>query len=343
MLSPIRKALALYGTTTRGKALFVRFALGVLISLGLGWLASRGLHWDQVWSALRQVPLYIIALALLVFLLSNLARAYRWRLLFLQQRISVLRLFLIENMGLGVNNLLPLRIASEATQFTLLTLKDKVDRGTALATLGMTRIMDIWASTLLLALGLLFVPGAGQLARYAAAGFIFSLLLLALVRFLAWGSRGPLFIKRMRFLRTFAASVAELERSKVRLLASLVFSLGQWVALGFSGWIVAWGMDIPLSLAQVVLVILATIFFATSVPALPGAIGTFEAAMIYVMGLFHIDRDLAFPYALIMHALLFLPPTLVAVIFLPREGIGSLRELRSRAQGWRDSPPVERG
>lgn len=341
VLSPVTRALALFRGRASGKILVLRLALSILASLGLGWLASRGLHWHEVWNTIRDLPPHMVALALLAFLLSNLARAYRWRLLFLDERISVLRLLLVESIGLGLNNLLPVRIASEATQFTLLTLRDKISRGTALATLGMTRIMDIWASTLLLALGLLFVSGAGHLASYAAGAILFSVILLALVRFLAWGSRGLPLMERLPLLRTFAASVAALEQKKTRLMASLAVSVSQWIILGVSGWIVAQGMDITLSLAQAVLLILATIFVATSVPALPGAIGTFEAVMVYIMGLFGVDRNLAFPYALVMHALLFLPPILVAVLFLPREGIGSLREVHFRAQTWTDTTPPE--
>ena len=331
----------MHSTSAGGKTLVIRLTLGILVSLGLGWLASRGLDWQEVWKSFRDLPLYVVALALLIFLLSNLARAYRWQLLFFQEPISLLRLFIIENIGLGLNNVLPVRIASEAIQFTLLTLRDKISRGTALATLGMTRIMDIWASTLLLALGLLLVPGAGLLARYAVGGFVFSLLLLALVRFLAWGSRGLPLMERFPLIRTFAVSVAELEQKKTRLIASLIVSLCQWVILGVSSWIVAWGMNIPLTLTQAVLLILATIFVATSIPAVPGAIGTFEAAMVYIMGLFDVDRNLAFPYALVMHALLFLPSTILAAFLLPREGFGSLRELRAQAQTWTDNPPAD--
>ena len=331
----------LHSAGAGGKALIVRLILGILVSLGLGWLASRGLDWQEVWEALRDLPLYIVALALFIFLLSNLTRAYRWQLLFFEERISVPRLFLIENIGLGLNNVLPVRIASEAIQFTILTLRDKISRGTALATLGMTRILDIWASTLLLSLGLLLVPGAGQLARYAVGGLVFSLLLLALVRFLAWGSRGLPLMERFPIIRTFAASVAQMEQRKARLIASLAVSLSQWLVLGVSGWIVAQGMDIPLSLPQAVLVILATIFVATSVPAVPGAIGTFEAAMVYTTGFFDVDRNLAFSYALVMHALLFLPSTLLAAFFLPREGLGSIREIRMRAQTWTDNPSAD--
>ncbi|MBI2855217.1 MAG: flippase-like domain-containing protein [Chloroflexi bacterium] len=329
MVSAIRSAFSLYTSAASRQARLVRFGLGIIASLGLGWLALRGLDGDLVLDALRDLPPYVVALALGIFLLSNLARAYRWRLLFLQERISVYRLFLVENMGLGLNNLLPLRIASEAAQFTILTLRDKISRGTALATLGMTRVMDIWASTLLLAVGLLIVQGAGQLARYAAGAFVFSLLLVALVRFLAWESRGFPIMGRVPLLAIFASSVAELEGRKTRLLASLALSTAQWVILGISGWLVALGMDIPLSPSQAVLVVLATIFFATSIPSLPGAIGTFEAAMIYVAGFFDVSRNQAFPYALVMHVLLFLPPTLLAAIFLPREGLGSVREFQA--------------
>ncbi|MBF8266967.1 MAG: conserved rane protein of unknown function [Dehalococcoidia bacterium] len=336
----MRRALTLYTALTSGKARLIRFALGGIASLGLGWLASRGLSWGQALDALGGLPLPVVALALLVFFISNLVRAYRWRLLFLKERISVARLFLIENIGQGVNNLLPVRIASEATQFTILTLRDGVSRGTALATLGMIRVMDIWANSLILAVSLLFIhSAAGQLARYAAGSLLFSLVLLALVRFVSWGSRGLPLLRRLPLLSTFAASVAEMEKRKDRLVASLAASLAAWVILGLSGWIVARSMGIPLSLAQVLLVILSTIFFATAIPSLPGAIGTFEAVMVYVMGIFGVDKNLAFPYALFVHALVFLPPILMAAIFLPREGMGSLR--RSLSKSWSGSSPTE--
>ena len=341
MQSASRRVLNLLTAPTSGRVHLIRFALGITASLGLGWLASRGLDWSEVLNAFREVPLGAVVLAVLAFLLSNLGRAFRWWLLFFQERISVTRLFIVENIGLGLNNLLPVRIAGEATQFAILTLKDGIGRGTAIATLGMTRVMDIWATTLLLALGLLFVPGAGSFTRYAVGGLVFSVLLLAMIRLLAWGSRGLPLVRRVPLLSTLTASVAELEDRKGRLVASLAVSLGQWVVLGLSGWILARGMDIPISLPQVVLVMLLTILFATSVPSLPGAIGTFEAAMVYVMRFFGVDKDIAFLYALIMHALLFLPPTIIAAAFLPREGLGSLREIQSWSQNWRGSSTTE--
>ena len=258
-----------YGSGSK-KALAIRLTFGLVVCVALGWLASRGVAWDDVLQTFRNLPLHLLALALVVFLLSNVARAYRWQVLFIDERISVRRLFLIENMGLGLNNVLPVRIASEATQLALLIFRDGISRGAALATLGMTRIMDVWASTLLLALGLFLVPGGGQLGRYAAGGVAFSILLLILVRFMAWGSRGIPFVDRFPALRTFAVSLAQLERNKARMAVSMVASLFQWGILGVSGWIIALGMNIDISLAQAALLILATIFVATSIPTTPG-------------------------------------------------------------------------
>ena len=298
--------------------------------MALGWLAGRGLHWDEVLDASRELSALWMLFALAVFVFSNLCRAYRWRILFVSERISTPRLFVIENIGLGVNNLLPVRVASEAVQFTLLTARDRITSGTALATLGMTRIMDIWASTLLLALGILFGLGGGQLTRYAAGALMFSLLLLLLVIGLARSGGGPAFLRRVKLITAFASSVAEMERHKKRLLASMLVSLATWVCLGACGWIVALDMGIPLTPPQAVLVVLATIFFATSAPSLPGGIGTFEFAMITAMDLFFgIDKNVAFPYALVMHILLFLPPMVFAGILLPREGISLFSALRS--------------
>jgi len=299
-------------------------------------LVARGLDWGEVWTNIRDIPIQNLCIALILFLMSNFARAYRWKILFFNARISVVRLFIIENIGLGVNNLVPLRIASEVTQLALLTLRDNIERGLSLATLGMTRILDIWASTVILAIGLMLVPSASGLAKYAIGGFLLSLLLLALVLFLSWNWHKPFFVQRITVLRTFTQSIAGIEQRKSRLLASLAVSLGHWLLLGLSAWVVAVGMGLPVSLAQIILVMLATILFATSVPSLPGAIGTFEAAMVYVLGLFNVDRDLVFPYALTMHLLLFTPPTLIAVIFLPREGLGSIRKIPSMIQNLRE-------
>ena len=76
------------------------------------------------------------------------------------------------------------------------------------------------------------------------------------------------------------------------------------------------------------LVIVGIIFFATAVPAAPSAIGTFEFAMMQVLEIFGVSREAGFGFAVIAHAVFFLPPTIMAAVFLPREGLTTAGRLR---------------
>ena len=104
--------------------------------------------------------------------------------------------------------------------------------------------------------------------------------------------------------------------------------MGYWVLVGVTAWVIAVAIDLSISLTTATLVILGTIFFATAVPAAPSAIGTFEFAVIYILELFGVEREAGFGFAVIAHAVFFLPPTIMAAIFLPREGILSAGRIR---------------
>lgn len=69
------------------------------------------------------------------------------------------------------------------------------------------------------------------------------------------------------------------------------------------------------------LVIMGTIFFAIAVPAAPSAIGTFEFAMMQVLEIFGVSREAGFGFAVIAHAVFFLPPTIMAAVFLSHEAL----------------------
>ena len=159
----------------------------------------------------------------------------------------------------------------------------------------------------------------------------------ALVRLLAWVGTGTAWFSRVPFLESFSQAVRDLERERMRLAVSGAMSIAYWLLIGITAWILASSIQLSLTPITATIVIMGTIFFATAVPAAPSAIGTFEFAVVYVLGLFGVDRESSFGFAVIMHAVFFLPPTIIALVFLPREGIGSIGKLRSlmsaRSQG----------
>ncbi len=311
----------------------MRIALGVAASVGLGWLAVRGLDWGTVRESLVGVSLEVIVLSLLVFMFASWLRAYRWRILLWDEPITTWRLFIVQNEGIGLNNLVPIRIASEATQLAVLTVRDRLKGSIALATLGMERVLDVLASTLILLIALVFVPEMQNFKMYVWGALGFSVVVAALVRFISWGSNGLPLFSRWTWVHEFTKSVRELEESRLRLATGLAVSAIYWVLVGITAWIVAQAVHMNISPVTATIAIMGTIFFVSAVPALPSSIGTFEAAVVYVLDFFGMDKSSAFAFAILVHAVLFLPPTLIAVFMLPQEGIVTASQFR-RWLGW---------
>ncbi len=313
--------------------IIVRIIAGIAISVGLGWLSTRGLDWSLVLQAFGDVSPIMITLAVAVFIAASYLRAVRWRALFVNGEVSTNRLFMVQNIGIGLNNLVPIRIASEAAQLAILSIKDRVQPSVALATLGMERVLDVVASALILAVAFLFIPEIRDYGVYVWGALAFAVLCIALVRLLAWSGNRLTWIRRIPFLLSFARSVRDLERERARLAASFALSVIYWLLVGITAWIISISFQLSITPITATMVIMATIFFATAIPAAPSAIGSFEFAVVYILSLFAVSREPAFGFAIITHAVFFLPPTLIAVLFLPREGIDSINRLKSTLSG----------
>jgi len=300
-----------------------QWGLGALLTGLLGWLTVRGLQWSQVASAFGRFSLAWGGVALGIYLLGNFVRAVRWRVLFVGGGVRTWRLFLIQNAGIGLNNVMPIRAFSEVTQFALLRWRDRVDTGQALATLGAERVLDMMASTLLLALGLLTLPQMGGFRGFGPQ-FGFAILVtlgwLAFVQGLAWAGVAHPRLGRVRWLREMGSALLHLERRhSTRLGVSFLLTLGYWLLLGGSAWALGEGVGLGLSLGASVLVVVVTTFVATSTPSVAGAVGTFEFAAVYMVGFFGVEQADALGFAVLLHAVLFLPPVVIGLPFLLRE------------------------
>lgn len=296
-------------------------AIGVVFSLGLGWLAIRGIKWSLVGQSFQDFSWMYAIMALGLFLLSLVLRAYRWQVLFVTERVSLVRLFLVQNTGIGLNNLSPVRVVSEPSQFAMLTLRYKVRGGVAAATLGMERVLDLVASTAVFATGLLFIPARGTFLPYVLVAFVLSSVAVILFFLLGVASRKT-FTGRLAFVNGFLQSVARLNRARRLLAYSLFLSVVYWFAVGVCAWLLAEGMGLGISPLISTLAIMSTLYFATVVPAMPGAVGTFEFAIVYFLGQFYgVGQAMAFSYALAVHALLFLPPTVIAILVVATIGL----------------------
>ena len=304
----------------RAALTYGRLAIGIGIGVGLGWFSIRGLDWGLVVDHLARVSPPLLLLALAVFMASGVVRAARWRLLFVEPRPSVARLFIVQHEGLGLSNIMPLRVASELTQIAVLTIKDGLRASTVLAAIGMERAVDFLSSMLIFGIAFMLVPEMRPLAPYVWATIGLGLTLIAALQVLAWRGESLWLVRRITFLVAFSNALRDLAQDKPLLLRAFAASIAYWLMVGVSAWIASEAIGLPISPVTATIVIIGTIFFATAVPA-PSGIGTFHFAVVFVLGLMDVVKDDAFPFAVIVHLLFFAPPTVIAAIFLPREGI----------------------
>ena len=206
-----------------------RVGLGVAASAFLGWLAVRGLDWGQVLESFSDVSLTKIILAMIVFMVANYLRAARWRVLFVNGTVSTNRLFVVQNIGIGLNNVVPIRVASEAVQIAILSLRDGVRPSVALATVGMERVLDLIVSALILGVALVLIPEMERFTLYIWGAIGIAVISVVVVRILAWGSTGASWVLRLPFLAEFLSAVKDLERERTRLAASTAITLVYWL------------------------------------------------------------------------------------------------------------------
>ncbi|MBI4311218.1 MAG: flippase-like domain-containing protein [Chloroflexi bacterium] len=294
---------------------------GLVLAALLGWLLVRGLEWSPFVRHIRDFPMDTLAAALAAFLAAILLRALRWYILIRGERISFLRLFLIQNAGVGLNNLSPVRVVSEPLQLALITRRGGISGATALATLAMEHMMDVFATAALLGLGVLLLPELRGFSIQLLGAVVFSVVSLIIFLLIAKGMDFVPGVRRIRFLQTAIAATKNLGGSPWRLALSFAGTLGYWALIGLSGWITANALGIHVGVAAVVVLFVGSVFIVAAVPSPPGGAVTFEATVVFTLGKFGVGSETALAFAIVMHLIMFLPSTLIALAVLPREGI----------------------
>ena len=290
-----------------------RLVLGLTVGSAIGFTLIRHVEWGSISLAFRDFPIGYALLSLLVFSAATALRAYRWQVLFIGDKVPLHRLVLVQNVGIGLNNISPIRIVSEATQFLLLTLRYRVRGEEAAATLGVQRVLDFVIGAILLGVGLMVLPSLKGFAPYVIGAGVLALVSVLAVPVVIWfGSRPGL--THLQLLASTSSSLKGLARARLRLTWSFLMTLGYWILLGFSAWILAYGMDIDISLLVAILLVIGTLTFVALVPSLPASVGTFEFAVFYLLTTIGVGDGDALGFALVIHVILFMPPILIAIL-----------------------------
>jgi len=298
-----------------------RLAAGALFSIGLLWLAARGVSWAEVAVALASARWNLIAAAVVCVVFATALRAWCWRRLLVATRVPVtfVRAWKILLIGQFLNICVPAR-AGDVARVYLMGDAGSMSKTGAATSLVVEKFFD--ATTLLLLLGSasLLVEAPTALANVGHGVAVAAVLLPLAVVALAWRGTGLVrFLERRargsdgwvarlaRYGETIVESLSVIRRWPELILLQAGY-LGVWLALAGVNYAVLRALnvdtDLPVLAAFVVTIVLQ---LGTSVPSTPGKIGVFQYLAVLALVPFGVAREPALTYGVLLHIVGFGP------------------------------------
>ena len=119
------------------------YVLPLILMLVFLFIAFDNIDLAEVWSILKEISLFWLFIYILVWLLSHLARAYRWKVIIqsVKKDTSLLNLFGATMVGYGVNCVVP-RLG-ELYRGLFLGKWEEISRSSMVGTIVLERVIDI--------------------------------------------------------------------------------------------------------------------------------------------------------------------------------------------------------
>lgn len=327
----------------------VRWSTVVVLALtvGLLWLFLKDINPGELWGAIAHSNPWLILAAIVVTMQTYVFRAIRWRVLL--QPIGPTRFrtaFRTTIIGFAALFLLPARIG-EVLRPYLLARQDGLNATSTFATVIIERLLDVVAVLFLFALAipLAGVPvgrDVGVAGIAAGAGALVALIALAVLaghperlgRWVAALSRWlpeRFGMKLSHIARTFAEGLRVM-RNPAHLALAMVWSLPLWICIALDIWLTTLAFDLTLSAIGSFLV-MGYLTVGVSFPT-PGGTGGFHYFYQLAMtSLFGADVTVAAAAAIVLHAVSFIPVTILGLVFMWQDGLtlAGLKTMRSAA------------
>jgi len=312
-----------------------------LLAVALLALFLRHADLPAVWEEIRRADLGLIVLATSSVFVNMAFRAVRWQYLLEPIGLpSFANAFRATVIGFAAISLLPARVG-EILRPYLLARREGFSATAAFATIVLERVLDLLTIVLLLGgFVLLFDPGmagrssavyaavraGGLVAGTTAIGILFVMFTLA-------GRPGAVSRTVLTLERVLPARIAHavarlaalfttgllVVRDPIRLLVALAWSFPIWLSIAFGIWATsrAFRIDFPFPGS---FLIVALLVVGVSVPT-PGGIGGFhEAFRVGATAFYAAPNDRAVGAAIVLHAVSFVPVTLLGLVYFAREG-----------------------
>jgi len=333
----------------------LRAALVLVLTAGLLAFFLRGVDLGAVWAETRHADGRLLALAVCLTMTTYALRAFRWQ--YLLAPIGPTRFstaFRTTVIGFAASFLLPAR-PGEVLRPYLLARRENLPPTAAFATIILERLLDLVTVLVLFGVFVLAVDPAtlsGDPALYgrvktgglvAAAGAVAGLVVFFFLaghpeRLGQWALKFERVLPARlaglvaRLVEAFAQGLAVM-RQPARLLVSFVLSVPLWLSIAAGIWVTSRAFHMTFAFLGSFLV-MTLLVVGVAMPT-PGQVGGFHAMYkVAVVQFLGVPTPTAVGAAIVLHAISFVPVTLLGLYFMAREGlsVGRMRELAKDSQ-----------
>ncbi len=291
------------------------------------YLAVRRVDWAETLATLRQGNLALLGLVLIVFTLSCIMRALRWRvLLSAEKQVPPNTVFWSMMVGYLGNSYLPAR-AGEVIRAVMVGQRGGISKSFALATALTERIADAVILVAFSAAALTLTTRLPEEILQAMRVMAGIGVVGAVVVFLAPRMSGLVhnvirrlpISARMRekldgFAESFLTGAGALQHGG-RLLQFALYSLVLWSLDTLVGLLLARAFGLAINPAQM-FILLAALGIASAIPSTPGYVGVYQFVAVAVLVPFGLSDSQAIAYILAFQGMQYLGITLYGLLGL---------------------------
>jgi uncharacterized membrane protein YbhN (UPF0104 family) len=328
---PDLEATAVVATPSRrSRVMRVASAVISLVFLGAAiWWASQ----QQMPKLPSGAHAYVeLGGALLLYALATLCRGERWHRLLSHTSIHPRRLdsYAITTVGYAGNNVLPARAGEAMRTFLVAGRVAEASKREVLGTILAERVLDAAVLAIAFAFGAYGTLVSGN--PVALLGIIV-VAIVALVFFPARWRPSPTHPRLRWVLETAGRLIGPTRRLASRgglLLFALTFVI--WSIEATTYWLVSQAVGLGISVDGAVFIMVVANFVAL-IPAGPGYVGTFDAAVLFAARSLGTAHSVAVPFLLLLRFVLFIPITVTGLLLLVGRygGLAGYRAARLQA------------
>ena len=311
----------------------IKFIFSLVLSiLGL-YYAFNKVNIGELWFYLKSANIFYIIIASSLIIFSIAIRAERWQLLLEPIKVISFRpLFSSVMIGYFGNAVMPFRFGELLRAYSIGSMKN-IDISAAFGTILLERLLDMLGLVFTMFIFSWFYPF--EHGGRNAMVFI-SLSSILVFCFIIWlGTRQSQIIPNLKklsmFDKPFLQKLLTIINNIVDGLTSIkdtkhvgqiiLHTIFMWVVYFFVTYSVILATNISINWVGVGIILIST-SLALAIPAAPGGVGTYHAAAVYILtSYFFVDRVESQAFAVILHAVGFLPLLLIGFLFFIRSSL----------------------